>query len=82
MPYHLTSLSSGVFGYAAVFNKPVIGPDNGLIGKLIQKYELGITTQFPLKPEIYNKQIVYNSNGCFRYVTTNSLEKFSEGVML
>lgn len=82
MPYHLTSLSSGVFGYAAVFNKPVIGPDNGLIGKLIQKYELGITTQFPLKPEIYNKQIVYNSNGCFRYVTTNSLEKFSKGVML
>ena len=82
MPYHLTSLSSGVLGYAAVFNKPVIGLDNGLIGKLIQKYELGITTQFPLKPDIYNTHIYNNEKGCSQYIITNSMKKFREGIML
>ena len=42
-PYKLTDLSSGVLGYAATFNKQVIGPAGGLIGKLIRKYRLGIT---------------------------------------
>ena len=41
MPYKLTSLSSGVIGYAAVFSKPVIGPSDGLIGNIIRKYNLG-----------------------------------------
>ena len=80
MPYHLTSLSSGVLGYAAVFNKPVIGPDNGLIGNLIKKYELGISTQFPLKPEIYNNHIYNSEKGCSLYVITNSVKKFREEI--
>ena len=73
MPYHLTSLSSGILGYAAVFNKPVIGPDNGLIGNLIKKYELGISTQFPLKPEIYNNHIYNSEKGCSLYVISKRL---------
>ena len=80
MPYHLTSLSSGILGYAAVFNKPVIGPDNGLIGNLIKKYELGISTQFPLKPEIYNNHIYNSEKGCSLYVITNSVKKFREEI--
>lgn len=42
MPYHQTELSSGVLGYAAVFQKPVIGPADGLIGRLIKQYNMGI----------------------------------------
>lgn len=41
MPYQITKLSSGVLGYAAVFMKPVIGPFDGLIGKLIRNNGLG-----------------------------------------
>ena len=80
MPYHLTSLSSGILGYVAVFNNPVIGPDNGLIGNLIKKYELGISTQFPLKPEIYNNHIYNSEKGCSLYVITNSVKKFREEI--
>lgn len=43
MPYHLTNLSSGVLGYASLFQKTVIGPSNGLLGNIIRKYKLGIT---------------------------------------
>lgn len=42
MPYHLTDLSSGVLGYASVFNKPVVGPSDGLIGRLIRQYNFGL----------------------------------------
>lgn len=82
MPYHLTNLSSGVLGYAALFHKPVIGPDNGLIGNLIKKYELGISTQIPLKPEIYNNHIYNSEKGCSLYVITNSVKKFREEIFL
>lgn len=41
MPYELNNLSSGVLGYATVFGKPIIGPSQGLMGKLMCKYNLG-----------------------------------------
>lgn len=43
MPYQQTELSSGMLGYAALFEKPVIGPKEGLIGRLIADNHLGIT---------------------------------------
>lgn len=42
MPYRSTSQSSGLLGYAAHFGTPVIGPNEGLIGKLIRKNHLGL----------------------------------------
>lgn len=41
IPYRDSEQSSGVIGYAAQFNVPVVGPSNGLLGKLIKKYKLG-----------------------------------------
>lgn len=41
-PYKETDLSSGVLAYAAFYQKPVIGPQSGLIGKLIRRYHLGM----------------------------------------
>lgn len=43
MPYQQTELSSGILGYAALFEKPVIGPKEGLIGRLISDNHLGLT---------------------------------------
>ena len=34
--------SSGIVGKASLYSKPIIGPENGLIGELIGKYNLGI----------------------------------------
>lgn len=42
IPYHIVSQSSGLIGHAAKHNLPVIGPEKGLIGYLIKKYNLGI----------------------------------------
>ena len=81
MPYHLTNLSSGVLGYAALFHKPVIGPDNGLIGKLINKYHLGIATSIPLTSQEFKVQTDKTAAGFERYVMTNSLEKFKQIIM-
>lgn len=43
VPYRNTCQSSGCIGYAAQYRKPVIGPDQGLIGYLIRHYCLGYT---------------------------------------
>lgn len=42
IPYLTTGQSSGVIGYASFFNKPVIGPSDGLIGSLINEYNMGM----------------------------------------
>ncbi|WP_371292057.1 glycosyltransferase [Bacteroides sp.] len=43
VPYQNVENSSGIIGYAAQFNKPVIGPSEGLLGELISSYNLGYT---------------------------------------
>lgn len=42
LPYGVTAQSSGLIAYAANSQKPVIGPTQGLIGKLIRKNHLGL----------------------------------------
>lgn len=42
IPYSNTSQSSGILGYAAFYGKPVISPSQGLLGKIVKKYHLGI----------------------------------------
>lgn len=41
LPYKRTSLSSGFVYYALQFKKNVIGGTNGLLGKLVKRYQLG-----------------------------------------
>lgn len=43
IPYQNTNQSSGVIGFASYFSKPVIGPKQGLLGRLIKEYHLGET---------------------------------------
>lgn len=76
IPYQQTNLSSGVLGYAAVFEKPVIGPIGGLIGNLIRKYQMGYVL-----PEITDRALSesFSKNIKFQpseYVKQNQLEEF------
>lgn len=76
MPYKLTSLSSGVVGYASVFGKPVIGPSDGLIGNLIRKYNIGYCLPKITADEIkqaFSANIVISENS---YMENNSLSSF------
>lgn len=41
VPYIGNQSSSGVIGHAALYGKPVISPDCGLIGELVRRYQLG-----------------------------------------
>ncbi len=45
IPYTNTNQSSGVIGYAAYFGKPVVGPKGGLLGHLIESYNMGVTME-------------------------------------
>ena len=45
LPYASTCQSSGVLGHAAYYGKPVIGPAEGLVGKIIRKRGLGIAIE-------------------------------------
>lgn len=42
-PYYNYSYSSGVIGYAAFFKKTLIGPSQGVLGKLIKRNHIGYT---------------------------------------
>lgn len=42
IPYRNTAQSSGVCSYAAQFGVPVIGPAEGLLGNIINKFKLGV----------------------------------------
>ena len=80
MPYHITNLSSGVLGYAALFDKPVIGPTDGLVGKLIKKYNLGKVVRIPLS--VNDLLCELKSNGNFsKYLFNNQVEKFIKNVI-
>lgn len=57
MPYRDTTQSSGLLGYAAHYGIPVIGPNDGLAGKIIRKYKLGSTI-----PSITADDIAYAVN--------------------
>lgn len=45
IPYFNSLQSSGVLGHSAFFRKPVVGPNDGLLGKNIRKYSLGYNIQ-------------------------------------
>lgn len=78
IPYLLTDLSSGALGYAALHNKPVIGPGSGLIGELINDNKLGITLQ-TINPETLAK--AFAANLTFQgseYAEKNAISSFTK----
>ena len=83
MPYKLVSNSSGVVAYASYFQKPVIGPSKGLVGKLIRKYQLGsrldeisgrnLSLLYPVKQEIGGRSR--------QYMEINSIQSFNHIIL-
>lgn len=83
IPYENTSFSSGVLGYAALFNKPVIGPSDGLLGKLIRRNGLG-TTINNIDSKNLAKAILRTptiNNKTNNYIENNSIEVFLKTIL-
>lgn len=83
MPYTHASQSSGMLGYAAFYNKPVIGPRDGLIGELIVRYALGYTLK-AVSPACLAETILHTATTPSlairgeRYLSDNSAQSFSK----
>lgn len=83
-PYQRTEGSSGVIGNAARFQRPVIGPQSGLIGELIQSYGLGDAVDTNSTETLTNALIsavqegaTFDTTGASRYVEERSPEAFA-----
>jgi hypothetical protein len=42
IPYKNSAQSSGVLGYGSQFKIPLVSPSNGLLGKLVKRYKMGV----------------------------------------
>jgi glycosyltransferase involved in cell wall biosynthesis len=82
VPYLRSEGSSGVLGHAANYSTPVIGSETGLIGHLIQKYQLG--TSVPIRPEklagalerAIQENVPMSTAGAARYVRKHTADDF------
>lgn len=85
IPYKRTSQSSGVVGYAAQFNKPVIAPKEKLLGKLVEKFSLGITVEnlnsFTLATAIKKMSVKSNNTIYSNYLKTRNVDAFSSIIL-
>lgn len=65
IPYKNAEASSGVLGHTISSYKKVIGPSNGLIGKMIDEYALGVTidniTPEKLANVFYSEDLISNN---------------------
>ncbi len=76
IPYKMTNLSSGILGYAALFNKPVISPSQGLIGDIVRENSLGVTLRDVSASGISAAFNIYPESIINNYVTENSVDNF------
>lgn len=83
MPYTRPEYSSGILGLAAHACRPVLGPEEGLLGDLIQRHELGATCRMTAESlaqmleHAVEKGIPFNSLKAATYVSERSPEKFA-----
>lgn len=82
LPYKETAQSSGMLGFAAQFNKPVIAPHGKLLGKLVEKHGLGFTFKeinIDSLASIIMKVSTDKKSTCSNnYLTTNNVDKFTD----
>lgn len=87
IPYHQVSQSSGIISYAAQFHIPVIGPSNGLLGNIIERYNLGILLS-KITPGSIASCLLNNDldefkidiNSMDKYLFENSIENFVDTI--
>lgn len=80
IPYLETAQSSGVIGYASQFQKPVIAPKRGLVGKLVRRYKLGVTTDVTSEGLLAAYRIIETSSPSIttEYVATHQVMTFQQ----
>lgn len=84
-PYQNVYSSSGVIAYAAKFHKPVVVPDDGLLGKLVKRYKLGLAIK-DLSANAISKiltsgnKIPTDINLENEYIQRNSVENFDHTI--
>jgi glycosyltransferase involved in cell wall biosynthesis len=74
-PYIGSEASSGIIGHAAFYKKPVIGPNRGLIGKLIKDYGLGLAIE-PMDAGNLSSAIIKASARQTTQSSTEGMEAF------
>lgn len=84
IPYKSTGASSGVINYAAYFGKPVLGPYEGLLGKLIRKNKLGYCLKEISGQSIASflsefPTIQYSKNT--EFLMQNSIDTFAKAIL-
>lgn len=79
-PYKRIYQSSGIIGYAAQFNKAVIVPQSGLLGKIVRRNKLGLFFENTTPKGIYDSvRKLYKLESVLapnNYLETNSPLKF------
>lgn len=82
IPYLYTNRSSGILGYASQFGKPLLAPNNGLLGDLINEFHLGLTDKVDTPEGIVNIIKRFTSEQIespdFNYCNKNSVERFCD----
>ena len=89
-PYEENHASSGVLGHAALYKQPVIGPDCGLVGKLIRTYGLGTSIAAMDAEKLANAITDFSKNkktgvkpsGMERFVEERHPTRFVETLLL
>jgi hypothetical protein len=81
-PYQRIYQSSGVIGYSVQFNKPVIVPNQGLLGKLVRNNKIGITyekfeSQIILDALSKSKKYRISNN----YLKHHTIDEFSSAIL-
>lgn len=84
-PYYNTSYSSGIIGYAANYQKPVVVPNEKFIGKLVKRYQLGYLLK-DNSPESIADFIQHRSTfppvDGTNYMNTHSIRDFTQRTLL
>jgi glycosyltransferase involved in cell wall biosynthesis len=87
-PYLQSEGSSGVIGHAARYQTPVVGPNSGLVGALIEEYSLGVTAEAAnpsavaeaVTGHIQDRHSNAKTAGMRRYVEERTPTRFAETI--
>ena len=83
IPYKNISCSSGVVGYAAQLRKTLIAPKDGILGKLVKRFNLGITTNIsdPSELALVIRSKKLHASCSDRYIQANSVTSFCNRIL-
>lgn len=78
LPYKDTMQSSGVIGYCSKYDVAAIASNTGLLGKLVKRYDLGLSCDLSSPEKIYNviQNLKMKRNISLRYCNEHTVDSF------